>query len=62
MLLDSSREGEYMSESTNTSTKRELDVAALMLELRTQRRRLALLTGLVVADTAMLIALLILSQ
>jgi hypothetical protein len=51
-----------MSESTNTSTKRELDVAALMLELRTQRRRLALLTGLVVADTAMLIALLILSQ
>ncbi|MDP7111451.1 MAG: hypothetical protein QGH45_05785 [Myxococcota bacterium] len=51
-----------MSDSTTTSKKRELDVAALMLELQTQRRRLALLTGLVVADTAMLITLLILSQ
>ncbi len=51
-----------MSEETSPAAKQELDVAALMLELKTQRRRLALLTGLVVADTAMLIALLILSQ
>ncbi len=62
MLPDPTREGENMSDSTTTSKKRELDVAALMLELQTQRRRLALLTGLVVADTAMLITLLILSQ
>lgn len=51
-----------MTSETSADPKQELDVAALMNELKGQRRRLALLTGVVVADTAMLIVLLILSQ
>ena len=51
-----------MSEENSTGNTQEIDVAALMADLKTQRRRIALLTGLVVADTAMLIVLLILSQ